>query len=145
MSDQESLDALRERLNVSVMRMRLMSTEQLLEACMEIVEPIAPGTKDLLLADALVLRAGEGSIEAAAALFAMNAPEEKCLDALKALLRRNPAVGEAYQVELLTRMFTEFADEEVAAGRMTVTVGPKGERLYGSATRPRRRGRRRGS
>lgn len=147
MSDQRSLDALRDELKACVMRLRLMSTDELVERCVALCEPFAPGTENVLLIDALVLRAGDGSIEAAAALFAVSAPEAHCLDALKRLFRRNPAVVEAYQTEMLTQMFTDFAEGEVAAGRMTVTIGPKGERLYGSAPKKRSRGggRRRGS
>jgi hypothetical protein len=49
--------------------------------------------------------------------------------AMKALVDRSADLTEG-QIEALSAELEKWADGEVAAGRMTVTRGPKGEKLY---------------
>jgi len=84
------------------------------------------------IGDALLAVVRCGSIEAAAALVVIGAAHAAIATALRELAQRYPDVKEGLQIEALTHMLEEFADGEVAAGRMTVARGPNGEKLYGS-------------
>jgi hypothetical protein len=74
----------------------------------------------------------DGSIEAAAALAAIGADHDTVAAALRELVARYSDVKEGIEIEALALEFEEWADGEVAAGRMTVTRGPNGEKLYGT-------------
>lgn len=133
----ETLQRMKDALLQATMRMRLLSTHDLIKRAMQICEPVVPGS-DMLVVDALMLRAGDGSIDAVAALVALYASERHIIDALKMLANRYPDIIEGLQIEALTAMFEEYAEDEIAAGRMTKARGPDGRWLY-SMTGKRKR------
>lgn len=84
-----------------------------------------------LVVDLLAKVAAQGSIDAVALMVALGAPERLTAQALADLVRRSPDLVEEVRVNELTRMLEEFAEEEIAAGRMTKTKDPKtGRWLY---------------
>lgn len=123
-----AFEALKRTLTDTVKAMRALPQVELVRRCAEIVGEVeAP--PETTIGEMLIMAAGQGSIEATAAMAAIGMPDERVLEALRAIADRSPDVCEGAQIEALAIMFEEFADEEVAAGRMTVSIGPKGEKL----------------
>jgi hypothetical protein len=124
-----AFEALKRTLIGTVEIMRALPQVELVRRCAEIVGEIeAP--PETTIGEMLIMAASQGSIEAIAAMAAIGMPDERVLEALRGIADRSPDVCEGAQVEALAVMFEEVADEEVAAGRMTVSIGPKGEKLY---------------
>lgn len=116
-----------------VSRFRAMATPDFIARCMDMISeaPDLDPSPEQTISELLERLARDGSIEAAAALAVMGVDEQRLIALLRGLLERSPDAVEGCQVEALVIMFEEWADEEVAAGRMTVTVGPDGKKLYG--------------
>jgi hypothetical protein len=99
--------------------------------CVEISEPFVTDPADTL--GVLLGRAAEaGSLEAAAAMSVMGMTDEEVAAALVQLVQRYPDLAEAVKIGGITIVVEEWLEEEVAAGRMFITIGPKGEKLYSS-------------
>lgn len=114
-----------------------------MQALVDIVTvPECDPDPDRLMVAHLSDRAAEGSLRAVAALLVMSWSmpqlEQRAHDATKAAAERSPDVIEAATLDVLTQMFEEIAEEEVAAGRMLRTVDPDtGHNLYAPAPRKR--------
>lgn len=123
-------DAFRTALRTSIETFRVMSQREFEGALFEICQQagVDPTTT---IAAALKILAGQGCIEAVAAMIVMNLPDKKVREAIKALLARTPDVVDGLVLEELTMHFEEYADAEVEAGRMTVSIDPvTGRKLY---------------
>ena len=107
-----------------------------LEQALAIAGPAAAEERDRPVVDVLFARAGEGSIEAAAALAAFalgcrsKALERKAEEALKEVLRRNPAARD----ELVHEGLTILVEEELTRQGVPFTIDPEtGEKIWGRA------------
>lgn len=127
-------DALRAKLNAEIDRYFAMERDDFIAACVLLATD--SGTEfdeDLTMAQIMLSLASMGSTEAIAAMVVMGAPHDDILEALKSLAGRNPEIMQGIMKEQLVEMVEEFADAEVAAGRMTATIDPAtGKKLYGS-------------
>lgn len=127
-------DALRAKLNAEVDRYFAMEQDDFLAVCVALATDSGlEFDEQLTMRQIMLLLARMGSTEAVAAMVVMGAPHEDILEALQALAGRNPEIMQGIVTEQLVEMFEEFADAEVKAGRMTVTIDPAtGHKLYGS-------------
>ncbi|MHC2250994.1 hypothetical protein ACVILK_000686 [Bradyrhizobium embrapense] len=78
--------------------------------------------------------AAMGSIDAVAVMSCLGCAEDQVADALQSLSERSPDVMDGLLFVGLARVVEDWAESEVAAGRMTKTICPNtGKPLYGSA------------
>jgi hypothetical protein len=136
MSGPDAYDAMKTAVFRHVARFRAMDTPSFVERCADMWKDAeAQIGSDGTLGEAMERLAALGSIEACAAMAVMGVGEDRVIAALRVVAERSPDVVEGMQVEALTMIFEQWADEEVAAGRMTVTLGSNGQRLYSTVER----------
>jgi hypothetical protein len=111
-----------------------METDDLLRAAISLVDESGVEFNKQETIPAVLRRvAEEGSIDAVAIMAVMGCPLHEITDVLRAVAHRSEDVRQGIENEALVMVFEEWAEEEVAAGRMTKTVCPKtGVNLYGS-------------
>jgi len=86
---------------------------------------------DETIGDSLIRLAKLGSVDAVAALIAGRASQDVALKAALAVARRSPDLIDDLILTSLVEMAEERFEQEVAAGRMTVTEDPyTGEKIY---------------
>lgn len=131
MSSTGAYDAMKAALSDQVARFRAMDTPSFVKRCVAMwVEAEAQIGSDGTIGEAMERLAALGSIEACAAMAVMGIEDERLIAAMRTVAERSPDIIEGLQIEALTAMFEEWADEEVEAGRMTVTIGEDGKKLY---------------
>lgn len=140
MSGAGAYDAMKAAVFDHVAHLRAMDTPSFVRRCGEMWRDAeALIGSDGTMGEAMERLAALGSIEACAAMAVMGVEDKRVIAALRAVAERSPDVVEGIQIEALTTIFEEWADEEVQAGRMTVTIGNEGQKLYWTVDRKKGR------
>jgi hypothetical protein len=131
MSEQavKSMDAALRRLCGKYSR---METEDLLAAALAAIDESGIEYTEKETIPTVLKRLAElGSIDAVALMVVMGCPQNDVAQALRAMVDRSADIIEGLQQAALVKLFEDWAEGEIAAGRMSKTLCPKtGVYLY---------------
>lgn len=130
----QAYKSMKAALESTVAKFGRMETDDLLRASIEVVKESGVEYSKEETIPAVLHRVAElGSIDAVAIMVALGCSQQQVAEALHAVVLRSEDVTQAVATESLAMMIEEWAEKEVAAGRMIRTVCPKtGENLYQS-------------
>lgn len=131
---QQAVESLEAALKQAVRKYSRMSTDDLMEAIVAAINESDLEHSDReSIAQLLLQLASQGSIDAVAMMIAAGCSHKLAARALGLLAERSEDVKEGMVLAGLTAMVEEWAEGEVAAGRMIRTKCPKtGKNLYQS-------------
>lgn len=110
---------------------RLETPDLLAAALAAVDESGVEYTKTETIPTVLKRLAALGSIDAVALMVVLGCPQIDVAAALRAVIDRSEDVTEGLQHAALVKLFEEWAEKEIAAGRMSKTLCPKtGVYLY---------------
>lgn len=110
----------KQAVQASARRWRAMTTPDLVRNIVAMADESGLAfNEQTIIRDILKQLAALGSIEAVGAMVATGVPDDEVAAAMSAVIHRSPDAVEGCAVESLTHEMERWADEEVAAGRMT--------------------------
>jgi inactivated superfamily I helicase len=132
-SDTPTVDAFKAAYMAEVRRLRALTPKERLKSIQVLCKEFDPAGRRSRHDD-LKAMARAGSIEAAAHLLVLcdhkAKPDQDAIDAIAWIARRSADIGDELVTQGLVVLLEEYGDEQVAAGKWTVRVGPDGHKLY---------------